>query len=93
MSTLYNYNQKMNIKYAHLELIDVPAIIAENKEKWVHQSLTTINGSVARLGIVEGEYHWYEVVSGESKVRSRIFSIFGLRVECSKESFFIKYFN
>jgi len=60
MPAKYSYNQQMNIKYDHLELIDVPAIIAENKEKWFNQSLTTINGSVARLGIVEGEYHWHK---------------------------------
>ena len=30
--TEYNYNQQMNIKYDHLELIDVPAIVAENKK-------------------------------------------------------------
>ena len=60
MSKTYNYNQQMNIKYAHQELIDVPAIVAENTEKWFNQSLTAINGSVARLGIVEGEYHWHK---------------------------------
>jgi mannose-6-phosphate isomerase-like protein (cupin superfamily) len=60
MSNQYNYNQLMNIKYDHLELIDVPAIVAENKEKWFNQSLTQINGSVARIGIVEGEYHWHK---------------------------------
>lgn len=60
MSSQYNYHQLMNIKYAHQELIDVPAIVAENTEKWFNQSLTAINGSVARLGIVEGEYHWHK---------------------------------
>jgi len=45
MTTPYSYNQQMNIKYDHLELIDVPAIIAENKEKWFNQSLTTITGT------------------------------------------------
>lgn len=60
MSSQYNYNQQMDIKYDHLELIDVPAIIAENKEKWFNQTLTQINDSVARLGIVEGEYHWHK---------------------------------
>jgi hypothetical protein len=34
MPNQYNYNQQMNIKYEHLELIDVPTIVAENKEKW-----------------------------------------------------------
>ena len=60
MSAKYNYNQQMNIKYDHLELIDVPAIVAENKEKWFNQTLTKINDSVARIGIVEGEYHWHK---------------------------------
>ena len=60
MSNQYNYNQQMNIKYDHLELIDVPAIVAENKEKWFNQTLTKINDSVARIGIVEGEYHWHK---------------------------------
>lgn len=55
-----NYNQHMNIKYEHLEVIDVPQIVGENKEKWFNQTLTKINESVARLGIVEGEYHWHK---------------------------------
>jgi mannose-6-phosphate isomerase-like protein (cupin superfamily) len=60
MSAKYNYNQQMNIKYDHLELIDVPEIVAENKEKWFNQTLTKINDSVACIGIVEGEYHWHK---------------------------------
>ena len=55
-----NYNQHMDIKYGHLELIDVPAIVEANKEKWFNQTLTEINDSVARIGIVEGEYHWHK---------------------------------
>ena len=47
MPEKYNYNQQMNIKYDHLELVDVPAIVAENKEKWFNQTLTKINDSVA----------------------------------------------
>ncbi|MGD8306265.1 MAG: cupin domain-containing protein [Ignavibacteria bacterium] len=50
----------MNIKYNHHEVIDVPKIVEECKEKWFNQSLTKINGSVARIGIVEGEYHWHK---------------------------------
>ena len=56
----YNYNQLMNIKYDHQELIDVPEIIKNCKEKWFNQTLTKINDSVARIGIVEGEYHWHK---------------------------------
>ena len=54
------YNQHMNIKYEHLEVIDVPHLVEENKEKWFNQTLTKINESVARLGIVEGDYHWHK---------------------------------
>src|ERR1700749_2977569 len=60
MAVTHNYVQQMNTKYDHLELIDVPAIVAENKEKWFNQTLTQINGSVARIGIVEGEYHGHK---------------------------------
>src|ERR1051326_8869828 len=60
MEQRHNYNQHMNVKYDHLEVIDVPQIVAENKEKWFNQTLTQINDSVARLGLVEGEYHWHK---------------------------------
>ncbi len=60
MTDKRNYNQHMDIKYDHLELIDVPAIVEGNKEKWFNQTLTQINDSVARIGIVEGEYHWHK---------------------------------
>lgn len=60
MTQKYNYNQQMNIKYGHQELIDIPEIVKECKEKWFNQTLTKINDSVARIGIVEGEYHWHK---------------------------------
>lgn len=60
MSKKYGYNQQMNIKYNHHEVIDVPKIIEECDEKWFNQTLTRVNDSVARLGIVEGEYHWHK---------------------------------
>ena len=60
MTNRNQYVQKMDVKYKNLELIDVPAIIAENKEKWFNQTLTTVNNSAVRLGIVQGEYHWHK---------------------------------
>lgn len=60
MNKKYEYNQQMNIKYGHQEVIDIPEIVKECKEKWFNQSLTRINESVARIGIVEGEYHWHK---------------------------------
>ena len=58
--TTHNYNQHMNIKYGHLELIDVPEIVAACKEQWFNQTLTKVNDAGVRLGIVEGEYHWHK---------------------------------
>ena len=55
-----NYNIDLTTKYHHLELIDVNKIVASVKEKWSNQTLTEVNNSVVRLGIVEGEFHWHK---------------------------------
>jgi mannose-6-phosphate isomerase-like protein (cupin superfamily) len=60
MNEQYHYVQQMDIRYGHLERIDIPEIVANCKEKWFNQSLTRINDSVARIGIVQGEYHWHK---------------------------------
>tara|TARA_Y100001954_G_C15604058_1_gene499524 strand:+ start:355 stop:723 length:369 start_codon:yes stop_codon:yes gene_type:complete len=56
----YSYVTKLEVKYDHLEVVDIPKIVEENPHKWFNESLTTINDSVARIGIVEGEYHWHK---------------------------------
>lgn len=60
MEKHYNYVTKLDIKFNHLELIDVIKMENECKDKWFNQTLTKVNGSVVRLGIVEGEYHWHK---------------------------------
>ncbi|HEY3250279.1 MAG TPA: cupin domain-containing protein [Ignavibacteria bacterium] len=55
-----NYNINLNVKFNHQELIDIPAIVKETKEKWSNQTLTRVNDSVVRIGIVEGEFHWHK---------------------------------
>lgn len=32
----------------------------KNTNKWFDQTLTKVNNSVVRVGIVEGEYHWHK---------------------------------
>ncbi len=59
MNKSYDYKQQMNIRYEHQELIDIGEIVDECTEKWFNQTLTRINDSVARIGIVEGDYHWH----------------------------------
>jgi mannose-6-phosphate isomerase-like protein (cupin superfamily) len=55
-----NYNINLNVKYNHLDLIDVNEIVKANKEKWFNQTLTQVNNSVVRIGIVEGEFHFHK---------------------------------
>jgi mannose-6-phosphate isomerase-like protein (cupin superfamily) len=58
--TEYNYVTNLDIKFEHLQKIDVPLLVQNCKDKWFNQTLTKVNDSVVRLGIVEGEYHWHK---------------------------------
>lgn len=55
-----NYHINLDARYRPLEVIDVPALVAGNDEKWFNQTLVRVNDSVVRLGIVEGEFHWHQ---------------------------------
>src|ERR1700749_1417650 len=54
------YNTRLDIKFDHLERMDINEEVKACKDKWFNQTLTKVNGSVVRLGIVEGEYHWHK---------------------------------
>ncbi len=60
MENQFNYITKLDIKFDHLEKIDIPKMVDDCKDKWFNQTLTKVNGKVVRLGIVEGEYHWHK---------------------------------
>lgn len=60
MGTKLEYVTRLDVKFNHLELIDIPKMVAECRDKWFNQTLTQVNESVVRLGIVEGEYHWHK---------------------------------
>jgi len=60
METQFNYVTKLDIKFEHLQKIDIPSLVEDCKNKWFNQTLTKVNDSVVRLGIVEGEYHWHK---------------------------------
>jgi mannose-6-phosphate isomerase-like protein (cupin superfamily) len=53
-----DYDIRLDDKYGSLTLIDIPAEVAAN-EPWFNQTLTTVNDSVVRLGIIEGDFHWH----------------------------------
>ena len=58
--TTFPYETRLNILHGSLELIDVKAIADSCKYKWFNQTLCQVNGSVVRVGVVEGEYHWHK---------------------------------
>jgi mannose-6-phosphate isomerase-like protein (cupin superfamily) len=60
MEQKYDYVTKLDVKFKHLEKIDIPQMVKECRDKWFNQTLTQVNDSVVRVGIVEGEYHWHK---------------------------------
>jgi len=60
MAKPYDYVTNLDIKFGHLQRIDIPQMVRECTDKWFNQTLTKVNESVVRLGIVEGEYHWHK---------------------------------
>jgi mannose-6-phosphate isomerase-like protein (cupin superfamily) len=60
MNLKTNYIIQKDIKYASLEIVDVPDIVKNCADKWFNQSLCLVNESIVRLGILEGEFHWHK---------------------------------
>ena len=54
-----DYDIHLDDKFGHLAMIDIDAEAAAH-EPWFNQTLTTVNDSVVRLGVVEGEFHWHK---------------------------------
>ena len=59
LAVVSDYDIRLDDKYGSLALIDIPAEIALH-EPWFNQTLTTVNESVVRLGIIEGDFHWHK---------------------------------
>ena len=60
MEKQFNYVTKLDVKFEHLQRMDVNEEVRACKDKWFNETLTQVNDSVVRLGIVEGEYHWHK---------------------------------
>lgn len=45
--------------FGHLQLIDVPAEAAAHVP-WFNETLASVNDSVVRLGVIEGDFHWHK---------------------------------
>jgi mannose-6-phosphate isomerase-like protein (cupin superfamily) len=60
MNNHFNYVTKLDVKFDHLQKMDVSQMVKDCSDKWFNQTLTQVNEIVVRLGIVEGEYHWHK---------------------------------
>lgn len=56
----YPYATHLSIRFAPLEIVDLPTLIAACTDTWYNQTLCRVNDSVVRLGIIRGEYHWHK---------------------------------
>jgi mannose-6-phosphate isomerase-like protein (cupin superfamily) len=53
------YDIKLDDKFGQSQLIDIAAEAAAH-EPWFNQTLTSVNQSVIRLGVLEGDFHWHK---------------------------------
>jgi hypothetical protein len=59
-SDAFPYATHLNVLFPQLAKIDVPALAGAVKDQWYNQTLCQVNGSVIRLGVMQGEYHWHK---------------------------------
>lgn len=53
-----DYDIELEPAFAPLTAIDVAAFAATH-EPWTNRTLTTVNDSVVRIGVIEGDFHWH----------------------------------
>jgi mannose-6-phosphate isomerase-like protein (cupin superfamily) len=56
----YPYDTRLDILQPPLEVIDEKALTDGATHPWFNQTLCQVNGSVVRVGAVQGEYHWHK---------------------------------
>jgi mannose-6-phosphate isomerase-like protein (cupin superfamily) len=54
-----DYDIHLDEKFGSLTLIDIAAEAAAH-EPWFNQTLTRVNESVVRLGVLQGDFHWHK---------------------------------
>ncbi len=55
----FPYATHLDVNFPPLSLIDLDPLVAEVRDAWYNQTLTRVNDSVVRLGVMQGEYHWH----------------------------------
>jgi mannose-6-phosphate isomerase-like protein (cupin superfamily) len=56
----HSYVTRLNVQYKPLEVIEERELSDACQHPWYNQTLCEVNGSVVRLGVVQGEYHWHK---------------------------------
>ena len=59
MTARAEYVINNDLRFGPGEKFNVAHLVAENRHPWFNQSLCRINDCVARLGIIQGEFHWH----------------------------------
>jgi mannose-6-phosphate isomerase-like protein (cupin superfamily) len=54
-----SYDIHLDDKYGQLRVVDIPAEVAAH-EPWFNQTLTTVNETAVRLGLIEGDFHFHK---------------------------------
>src|SRR3954449_12836036 len=53
------YDINLHDEFGQSTFIDVAAYAADH-EPWFNQTLTTVNDSAVRLGVLDGDFHWHK---------------------------------
>ncbi|HEY4127786.1 MAG TPA: cupin domain-containing protein [Gammaproteobacteria bacterium] len=56
----FPYETHLDVKFKALELVDLKPLVEAVTHHWYNQTLTKVNDSVVRLGVMQGEYHWHK---------------------------------
>ena len=56
----FPYETRLNILYRPLQIIDEKRLADACTFQWYNQTLCQVNGSVVRLGVFNGKYHWHK---------------------------------
>jgi mannose-6-phosphate isomerase-like protein (cupin superfamily) len=55
----YPYATHLNVLFPPLQVVDVKRLVDQCTDRWYNQTLSKVNDSVVRLGVIQGEYHWH----------------------------------
>jgi mannose-6-phosphate isomerase-like protein (cupin superfamily) len=55
-----DYDIQTDAVFRPLEVVEAGRLVAETPGKWWNRTLCRVNGSLVRLGVFHGEFHWHK---------------------------------